>query len=132
MSVASEEELMKAVTESLNEMGSLSKLTAITRAEVLTVLNSKNNEIDKDKIPRLNSTVNLINELIREYLTWLDYRCTSSTLIAESGMSDAPVPRSVLLRELNVQDKGNSSDLPVLLSLVSTFKNMPSVMDHLT
>lgn len=69
------------MTESLEQTGSLSKLKAKTRAEVLTVLNSTCNENDKSSVPRMTDEVLLVNELIREYLVFMEYKCTSSMLI---------------------------------------------------
>ncbi|XP_053327096.1 centrosomal protein 20 isoform X3 [Spea bombifrons] len=95
---------MKAVLKDmLEKRGVMGQLKASVRAEVFEALDDRS-----EPRPTLSHENLLINELIREYLEFNKYKYTASVLTAETGLSDIPLDRQFLLRELNVVDDSNS------------------------
>ncbi|PNF40721.1 hypothetical protein B7P43_G00680 [Cryptotermes secundus] len=83
-------------------------MKAELRAEIAKVLEPSSTSNTKPEIP---SNTLLINELIREFLTWNGYHYTTSVLIAESGMPVEPLDRASLTRSVGVVDNEVSSKL---------------------
>jgi lisH domain-containing protein FOPNL len=70
---------VSAVRENLCKSGKLNKMKAELRAEIAKLLEPSSTSNTKPEIP---SDTLLINELIREFLTWNGYHYTTSVLIA--------------------------------------------------
>jgi lisH domain-containing protein FOPNL len=119
--MASENDLLEAVRENLRRSGKLDKIKAELRAEIIKVLEPTCNRNSKPEIP---SETLVINELIREFLTWHGYHCTTSVFVTESGIPAEPLDRVSLTRSAGVVDNERTSKLPLLYSMVSTFKGM--------
>lgn len=63
----------------MNKGGKLNKIKAELKAEIMKVLEPKSNSVTKPEIP---SETLVINELIREFLTWNGYHYTTSVFVA--------------------------------------------------
>jgi lisH domain-containing protein FOPNL len=70
---------ISAIRENLCKSGKLNKLKAEVRAEIAKVLEPSSTSHTKPEIP---SDTLIINELIREFLTWNGYHYTTSVLVA--------------------------------------------------
>ncbi|XP_067005249.1 centrosomal protein 20 [Anabrus simplex] len=116
--MATEEHFSNVLKETLESNGQLRKIRAKMRAEIFRVLDHS----PDDQRPEMTPSVLLVNELVREYLEWLGYHYTNNTFIAESGLPERPTKRSVLMEEIGVTDSNGTASLPLLYSLVSTFK----------
>ncbi|CAL1601988.1 unnamed protein product [Knipowitschia caucasica] len=113
-------ELKCAVRETLETRGVLGQLKARIRAEVFKAL-----EEDKQppRPPQLSHENLLINELIREYLEFNQYKSSVSVFTAESGQPEVPLGRHFVANELNVAEDVSSKSVPLLYGLVSHFAN---------
>ena len=69
---------ISAVRENLRRSGKLDKIKAELRAEIIKVLEPTCNPNSKPEIP---SETLVINELIREFLTWHGYHYTTSVFV---------------------------------------------------
>ncbi|GIL69291.1 hypothetical protein Vretimale_12554 [Volvox reticuliferus] len=116
--MATVEDLKNALRENLERNGKLRKLKAQMRADVFAALNTTT-EADQKAMPQLSNENLLINELIREYLIYNQYRGTVSVFLPESGQPTVrPFDRTFLASHLNVPEGPNSVQLPLLYSLV--------------
>ncbi|XP_075141610.1 centrosomal protein 20 isoform X2 [Leptodactylus fuscus] len=95
--MATVSELKAVLTDTLDKRGVLGQLKAQVRAEVFAALDDQS-----EPRPVLSHENLLINEMIREYLEFNKYKYSSSVLTAETGLSDVPLDRSFLARELNI------------------------------
>ena len=114
--MATVESLKKALIETLESKGILNSLKAQVRTEVFQALSDPSTSK-----PHLNNENLLINELIREYLMFNNYKYTDSVLVAETGQPQVQLERSFLCKELNVTDTRESSQVPLLYSLLESF-----------
>lgn len=69
--------MLLAIKGTLESDGSLNKFKAEMRTKVMNVLNAESNP----ETPELPKEMVLINEIIREYLTWSGYKYTKSIFI---------------------------------------------------
>ncbi|XP_040297564.1 centrosomal protein 20 [Bufo bufo] len=122
--MATVSELKAVLTDTLDKKGVLGQLKARVRAEVFAALDDQS-----DPRPALSHENLIINEMIREYLEFNKYRYTSSVLTAETGLSDIPLDRSFLARELNLVEDLSAQSVPILYGLLAHFlhghKEMP-------
>ncbi|XP_050394731.1 centrosomal protein 20 [Patella vulgata] len=116
--MASTDELKEVLKESLENRGVLGQIKARIRAEVFTALNDQT-----ENKPQLSNENVLINELIREYLEYNNYKYAASVLVSESGMHPSPLDRDFLKNELNIVEDGPSRSVPLMYSLISTYSN---------
>lgn len=114
--MSSTNELKEVIKDTLENKGTLGQIKARIRAEVFNALND-----DSESKPQLSNENLIINELIREYLDFNKYKYTSSVLVAESGQPNVPLDRGFLSRELNIREDRNSTSVPLLYGLVSTY-----------
>eukprot|EP00079_Xenopus_tropicalis_P017695 XP_004918017.1 PREDICTED: lisH domain-containing protein FOPNL isoform X1 [Xenopus tropicalis] len=114
--MASVADLKAVVKDTLEKRGVMGQLKARVRAEVFEALDDRS-----EPKPVLSPENLLINELIREYLAFNKYRYTASVLTAETGLSDIPLDRSFLTKELNVVDDMNSQSVPILYGILAHF-----------
>ncbi|XP_069812679.1 centrosomal protein 20-like isoform X1 [Dendropsophus ebraccatus] len=122
--MATVSDLKAVLTDTLDKRGVLGQLKARVRAEVFAALDDQN-----EPKPVLSHENLLINEMIREYLEFNKYKYTSSVLTAETGLSDIPLDRSFLAKELNLIEDSRAQSVPILYGLLSHFlhghKEMP-------
>ncbi|OCT64082.1 centrosomal protein 20 isoform X1 [Xenopus laevis] len=109
-------DLKAVVKDTLEKRGVMGQLKARVRAEVFEALDDRS-----EPKPVLSPENLLINELIREYLAFNKYSYTSSVLTAETGLSEVPLDRSFLTKELNVVEDLNSQSVPILYGIVAHF-----------
>ncbi|XP_073447237.1 centrosomal protein 20 isoform X1 [Aquarana catesbeiana] len=109
-------DLKTVLTDTLDKRGVLAQLKAQIHAEVFAALDDRS-----EPRPVLSHENLLINEMIREYLDFNKYKYTSSVLTAETGLSDIPLDRSFLGRELNFVEDANAQSVPILYGILSNF-----------
>lgn len=111
-------ELKSAIKEILLSNGSLNKIRAEIREEIYKAIEEDSNP--KPKIPEENL---LINELIREYFSYMGYNHANSVFLSESGHpEDSPIDRNFISKELNIYEDKNSKSLPLIYSLLFSLK----------
>ncbi|CAD1472307.1 unnamed protein product, partial [Heterotrigona itama] len=110
------------VRESLKADGDLGRIKAEMRTEVIKLLDNSNKE-NKTKLPKPPLDIVFLNELIREYLDWMGYKYSSTVFISECDLSKQPLDRFLLLQSLGLKESENSTKLPLLCSIIETFKN---------
>lgn len=119
--MATVEELKKLVRQNLDSRGTTQELKAKIRSEVFNALDDKN--LPK---PELSNENLIINELIREYLSYNKYKYSESVLVTESGQPAVPLDRQFLSHELSVETR---DEVPLLYSLVHYFSQR-SLTNH--
>ncbi len=113
--MASLNELKDALLQTLAAKGSLGQMKARIRAEIFSALDSG----DDESVARapLSNTNLLLNELIREYLAFNQYRYTLGVFLPEANQPEVPpFDRSFISRELHVQENQHSVQMYVSLS----------------
>lgn len=112
--MATLEDLKSALRETLESRGVLGELKAKIRSEIFAALD----DTDVPR-PRLSDENLIINELIREYLTYNNYNHSLSVFLAETGQPPEPVfERYALARELKVAEDNKSRSVPLMYGLV--------------
>ncbi|XP_018419710.1 PREDICTED: lisH domain-containing protein FOPNL [Nanorana parkeri] len=114
--MASVADLKTVLTDTLDKRGVIGQLKAQIRAEVFAALDDQS-----EPRPVLSHENLLINEMIREYLDFNKYKYSSSVLTAETGLSDIPLDRSFLARELKFVEDANAQSVPILYGILSHF-----------
>lgn len=109
------DDLTKVIKETLDKSGALAEARGRLRAEVFRALEDQS--IERPKVPSENI---LINELIREYLSYNEYHHTSSVLAEEARQPAQTLGRSLMCSELNMKWKG-PNDMPLLYGIISHF-----------
>ncbi|XP_026477456.1 lisH domain-containing protein FOPNL [Ctenocephalides felis] len=111
--MATEEQLLEAIKQSLENEGHMPKLRAEIRSKIIMMLSAEPNT---QNTPSMSDEVLLINELIREYFNWMGYEYTTMTLTAEAKMNDTPPSHSSLIKWLGIdydtKKKSNNNDIP--------------------
>ncbi|KAG5899908.1 hypothetical protein JTB14_002460 [Gonioctena quinquepunctata] len=120
MSEPTETDLLDAVKESLQKNGTLGRINGELRAAVMKVLNEN---VGNDNPPKVPEETKLINELLREYLTWNGYLYTEQILTAESGQKNERLGRDVLTTKFGVMDDAKTGKIPLLYYIVAAFQN---------
>lgn len=121
--MATEKDLINAVRESLRADGDLGRIKAEMRKEVIKLLDNSNKGT-KAKLPKPPLDIIFLNELIREYLDWMGFVYSSTVFISECDLPKQPLDRSLLLQNLGLNEGENSENLPLLCSIVETFKSL--------
>ncbi|KAF6019594.1 Fopnl [Bugula neritina] len=119
------EELRSALADVLEKRGILESVRGRIRSEIFNALDCK--DVAK---PKPNNDTILINELIREYLEYNNYKYTASTLKSESGQSDLPLSRDFIESELHVKTMRQSRKLPLLYTLINDFSQRGKISDQ--
>nr|CAB3246796.1 lisH domain-containing protein FOPNL-like [Phallusia mammillata] len=119
--MATVDALKKALTDTLETKGVMGELKARVRTEVFRALDDPT-----ATKPKLSNENLLINDLIREYLIFNDYKYTDSVLVAETGQPEVQLHRDFLCQELNVADTESSAKVPLLYSLLDSFMHQQS------
>ena len=60
----------------------------------------------------------LMNELIKEYLSFNNYNYTASVFETESGNFKEPLERDLIAQKLNIVENVDTKKLPLIYSLV--------------
>ena len=115
--MATVDDLKTLLKDTLDSRGVLNQVRARIRAEIFSALDDQS-----DLKPILSNENLLINELIREYLEFNNYKFTSSVLLAEAGQPKDPVDRKFLLAELNIKETHHKNNTPLLYGLVYDLK----------
>ncbi|CAG9863600.1 unnamed protein product [Phyllotreta striolata] len=120
MTEPSENELFEVIKDCLEKDGTLGKVNGEIRAAVMSILNR---DFEKNDPPQVPEETKLLNELIREYLTWNGYLYSEQLLSAESGQKNERLSRDVLTTKLGVIDDAKTAKIPLLYYIVSAFEN---------
>ncbi|KAG7209617.1 hypothetical protein KM043_011270 [Ampulex compressa] len=120
--MATEKDLINAVRESLKADGELARIKAEMRTEVIKLLDNSGKE--RMNVSKPSHDIVLLNELIREYLDWMGYKYSSTVFIAESDLHRQSLDRTLLAQSLGVQENEKSKSLPLLCSIIETFKTL--------
>lgn len=116
--MANVNDLKAAIKDILQSNGTLNKIRAEIRESIYQAIET--NDQVKPKLPEENL---LINELIREYMSYNGYYHSASVFISESGQpEDSPLDRNFIAKELNVIENNSSKNLPLLYSLIYGLK----------
>jgi lisH domain-containing protein FOPNL len=108
-----------ALLHTLAAKGSLGQMKARIRAEIFSALDAQDDESAAHR-PPLSNTNLLLNELIREYLAFNQYRYTLGVFLPEANQPEVPpFDRSFISRELHVQENQHSVQIPLLYSIVA-------------
>ena len=119
--MASINELKEVLKETLEEIGTLSQIRAKIRAEIFSTLNDT-----PPSRPDLSNENMIINELIREYLTFNGYQHTLAVFLPESGQPvNPPMERRDITRQLKIVEDRKSQELPLMYGL--TFGNKKQI-----
>ena len=112
--MATMDDLKNALKETLQTRGVMGEIKAKIRAEIFAALDDQ--EVNR---PRLNDENILINELIREYLSYNNYHHALSVFLAESGQPAQPMMERVhMARELKISEDARSRSVPLMYGLV--------------
>ncbi|KAM8934200.1 centrosomal protein 20 [Pelodytes ibericus] len=114
--MATVSDLKAVLKDTLEKRGVIGQLKASVRAEVFEALDDQS-----EPRPPLSRENLLINEMIREYLEYNKYKYTASVLNAETGLSEIPLDRQFLARELNIVEDSKSQSVPILYGILSHF-----------
>ncbi|KAF7280746.1 centrosomal protein 20 isoform X1 [Rhynchophorus ferrugineus] len=120
MSETTESDLLQAIKESLQKDGTLGRFKGEIRAAIMNILNRN---LESDETPKIPEETRLINELIREYLSWNGYLYSEQVLTAESGQSNERISRDILTTKLGVIDDTKTAKIPLLYYIVSAFQD---------
>ena len=107
-------ELKDALKDALDKRGTLNQLKSKVRSEVYSAID------DTKGIPKPEPSEEneIINELIRDYLKYNNYRNTLSVMIPETGIGEVTrKTRSEIVEKLSVTETQESRELPLLYSL---------------
>ncbi|UPQ99914.1 LisH domain-containing protein [Chloropicon primus] len=117
-------ELKDALKDALDKRGTLNELKAKVRSEVFSAID------DTKGVPRPEPSEEneIINELIREYLKYNNYRNTLSVMIPETGIGEVTKKTRSDIRtdtfnflaqveKLSVKETQESRELPLLYSI---------------
>ena len=116
MSASQERDQAKvAMRDALEASGQLDTIKAQLRAAVYHSLDASSPE--SQVRPRQSAENLLINELIREYLTFNGHEHTLSVFRSEAALPANGVPRAVLKEELGY--RGAPSDVPLIYAIVA-------------
>ena len=125
--MASINELKNVLKDTLEEKGVLSQVRAKIRAEIFNALNDK-----PVTVPSLPSENMIINELIRDYMTFNNYHHALSVFIPESGQpKKSPYSRSTIAKKLKITEDQNTRELPLLYSLIFGMKEIIGQKENL-
>ena len=117
-----ESEFEDAIEKALKDKGILDQLTCQVRAEVLQVLKSSLKVKQEKKVVADLTNNFLINELIKEYLDYNGYMHSADVLSVESGQPTKRAERNDLEKSLKVHTGPNAKQVPLLYSMVTSFR----------
>uniref|UniRef100_A0A6U4WI96 Centrosomal protein 20 n=2 Tax=Hemiselmis andersenii TaxID=464988 RepID=A0A6U4WI96_HEMAN len=112
------EELKAALRDTLAARGTLGQIQARVRSEIFNAL-----EETEDPKPPMSHENLVINELIREYLEYNNFKHTLSVLLPETGQPAERIDRSFLSQDLNVRDDAHTRQIPLLYTIVGRLQH---------
>lgn len=111
-------ELKDALREALERKGELGKLRASIRSSVFSAM-----EDQEDVQPAMPGENIVINELIREYLAFNNYKHTLAVFSPEAGLPPEPLRRPYIGQQTSLPERigaaGADPDLPLLYGLMA-------------
>ena len=111
--MTSVEELKNALKETLEQKGVLNQIRTIMRQSIFEAIESD------DKPQKVLSNENLIiNELIKEYLSYNNYLHSLSVFEAETGQPKNKLDRDFIAKELNIIETNSSRQVPLLYTIL--------------
>lgn len=120
-------DLKQSLSGILEQSGTLQEIRARLRADIYQSLAGNTHSELQPLRPQLSHQNLLINELIREYLTYSQYHHTQSVLVSESNMPEQPAfTHQFLADQLNIQEHHTTSDhqpLPLLYSVLALLQS---------
>lgn len=121
------EELKKALVDNLKSSGAIAEVEAKLKSEMLTALGGPSGVMP----PPVSGANVLLNELIREYLSWNGYKGAEAVLRVETGGSDERLPRSLLADQLGLVDEAQGEDkdggpMPLLYGILALIQKQSS------
>lgn len=119
--MATVENFKGALRDALEAQGTMRKLQAQVRAQIINSL-ADPKEQDAHANKPTSSQTGVINELIREYLEFQGYRSTLSVFTPEAGLA-AHVERETLERTLDVAVGPQGQQVPLLYTLAQRRNN---------
>eukprot|EP00943_MAST-04B_sp_MAST-4B-sp1_P007477 g7477.t1 len=125
MATSDLEDLRDVLKDTLENRGVLGQVKARIRAEIFAALDDNNLPP-----PKLSNENLIINELIREYLEYNNYRQSLSVFLPETGQpaeAAQELKRSFLAKQLQVNENSNSERVPLLYGLLSKYNKKSNV-----
>ena len=108
--------LKDALRDALERRGVMGDLRATMRREIFSAM-----EDPQDVRPHLASENLLINELIREYLAFNEYKHTLAVFLPETGQPEEPLDRTILAQRTHLPcQAGSAGSVPLLYALLSS------------
>ena len=123
------EDLRVSLTSHLERRGIIDKLRATVRAEVFKAIDPSMDSQDPDaQNPNVTpkGDVLLVNEIFREYLSFMGYSHTLGVFEAEASMPTERVPRTLIKREIGIEQT-STEKIPLIYGLTETIKTMRRV-----
>ena len=117
-----ESEFIDTVEKALKDNGVLEHLACQVRVEILQVLKSSLKVTQEKKVIAETTNNFLINELIKEYLEFNGYKHSANILSVESGQPSKRVERNDLENALKIHTGPNAKQVPLLYSMVTSFR----------
>ena len=114
------DDLTSVIKQTMENTGVLSEIRGKLRAEVFRALEDRT--LERPKLPSDNL---LINELIREYLTYNNHHHTLAVLMQETRQPAQALDRAFLSSELHMKMPGAGA-VPLLYGVVSHFTDQHS------
>ena len=119
-------ELKDALKDTLEEKGILNQIRALMRKSIFEAIES-----DQQPTKKLSDENLIINELIREYLTYNNYLHSNSVFLAETGQPNEPFDRNFIAKELGISEDASSRKVPLLYSICFGLKKeVPNIFDN--
>jgi len=109
----------------LEERGGIDRLKAHIRADLFHAL-----EQPDFPAPTPPSSVLLMNQLVKEYLTYLGCSNTLSVFNVETGRVGEDLDKEFLEEQIGITMPEETSDLPLLLGMAQFFQNLKEKRDH--
>eukprot|EP00884_Botryococcus_braunii_P000275 jgi/Botrbrau1/10248/Bobra.0140s0005.1 len=101
----------------LEQAGTLEGVKAQIRADLCSALENCDQDDPSDVLSRENL---IINELLREYLSFNGYGQTLATLLPEAGQPEAaPFSREQLAQRLGLREDAHTQKLPLMYSILA-------------
>ena len=107
------EELKNALKETLEQKGVLNQIRGIMRQSIFEAIQS-----DDNPQKNLSNDDLIINELIKEYLSYNNYLHSLSVFQAETGQPKNKLNREFIAHELNIIESNSSRQLPLLYTIL--------------
>jgi lisH domain-containing protein FOPNL len=123
--MANVNELKDALKDTLEEKGILNQIRALMRKSIFEAIES-----DQQPSKKLSDENLIINELIREYLTYNNYLHSNSVFLAETGQPIEPFDRNFIAKELGISEDNNSKKVPLLYSICFGLKKNVDIFDN--